>query len=171
MKKSLCILLILVLVIVCFSACGANKSFPQNITCENIMQAAQSVAEVPKYSKFYLKSKDNLDAYSISLWADGEFKECEELQLISDYAMYLGGATSTYEVTVLKAKSSEDLEKLINLIERRKQTLASGDEGFYDPNFDLRMENSVVYSDDLFVIFLITDDNDSAVKAIETLKE
>lgn len=171
MRKSLCILLVLALVIACFSACGAKKAFGQDITCEDIMKAAQTVGAVPKYDELYLKSEENLDTYSMSLWADGEFKECKELELLSDYAIFLGGGTDTYEITVLKAEDEEHIKTLEKLIERRKKTLELGDKGFYDPDFDLRMENSVVYSDGLFVIFLITEDNDAAVKAIETLKE
>ncbi len=171
MKKLLCILLMSALIIPSFSACGAKKEFSQDITCESIMEAAQTVGEIPKFDKFYLKSEDNLDAYSLSLWADGEFKQCEELEILSDYAIFLGGGTQTYEIVVLKAKTAEDINTLEDLIERRKQTLNHSDRSFYDPDFDLRMENSVAYSDGLFVIFLITDDNDAAVKAIEALKE
>ncbi len=170
MKKLLCISLMLALIIPSFSACGAKKEFPQDISCEDIIKAAQTVGEIPKYDKFYLKSQDNLDAYSLSLWADGEFKECEELELLSDYAIFLGGGTQTYEIVVLKAKAEEDIDALEGLVERRKETLNHSDRSFYDRDFDLRMENSVAYSDGLFVIFLITDNNDDSLKAIEALK-
>ena len=39
----------------------------------------------------------------------------------------------------------------------------------YDLSFETKMSNAVVKTNGNFVIFLITDDNDAALKAIEKL--
>ncbi len=168
MKKA--IVLLMVLIMLFAVGCG-EKSFPDSLSCEEIVAAYQSVSEKPEYEKFYHKSENNLDTFSMSLWADGLFQECNELELLEDYAIYLGSGTDTYEVTVLKAKNEADTEKLVDLIERRKKTLENGDKGMYDQNFKTKMANSVLKTDGKFVIFLITDDNDAALKAAEKLKE
>ena len=167
MKKFAAILLVALMLFAV--SCTDEKSLPDNLSCEEIVAELQSVGEKPEYEKFYRKSENNLDAFSMSLWADGSFRECDELELLEDYAIYLGAGTDTYEVTVLKAKEQQDLEKLENLIERRKQTLQNGDKGMYDPSFETKMSNAVVKTNGNFVIFLITDDNDAALKAIEKL--
>ncbi|MBE6779501.1 MAG: DUF4358 domain-containing protein [Ruminococcaceae bacterium] len=169
MKKIIVLLMALTLLFTV--GCGGEKSFPDNLSCEDIVAAYQSAGEKPEYEKFYRKSENNLDAFSMSLWADGSFQECDELELLEDYAIYLGSGADTYEVTVLKAKNEADTEKLIDLIKRRKKTLENGDKGMYDQSFETKMANSVVKTDGKFVIFLITDDNDAAIKAAEKLKE
>ena len=167
MKKFVAILLAALMLFAV--SCTAEKSLPDNLSCEEIVAELQSVGEKPEYEKYYQKSQNNLDNLSMSLWADGVFEECAEFKLLADYAIYLGAGTDTYEVTVLKAKEQQDLEKLENLIERRKQTLQNGDKGMYDPSFETKMSNAVVKTNGNFVIFLITDDNDAALKAIEKL--
>ena len=171
MRKTICVALALLLVISCFVSCGASKAIPENTSCETIMNAVRTVEDSSDNEKLYLKSEENLDALSMGLWADGLYEECEELELLSDYAIFLGAGVKTYEITVLKAKTKGDVASLVDLIERRKKTLELGDKGMYDPDFELRMSNSVVYKDGLFVMLLITEDNDAAIKAIEQLKE
>lgn len=170
MKKLVCLLLSVLMIVSLFIACGTQKSFPEDISCEDILNAAQSVGSIPEAENVYLKSQDNLDAYSMSLWVDGIFEESEELELLKDYAIFLGAGVTTYEVAVIKAESEKDVETLKDIIARHKQTLTLGDKGMYDPDFDIRMENSVVYEDGLFVIFLVTEDNTAAKQAIEKLK-
>ena len=168
MKKHLTLLLILILCLL--TACSGAKGFKENITCEDIMNAVIDATVHPDSDKIYLKSKDNLDAYSLSLWSDGLYQESEDIDLISDYAIFTNAGTTTYEVAVLKAESSASAERMEDLIERRKQTLALGDKGMYDPNFSARMESSVVETVGEFVILIITDDNDTALSEIEKLK-
>ncbi len=158
---------------ICFAflcACS-EKSFPEDTSCEEILTALQSVGDVPESEKFYCSSGEVLDAFSMSLWADGLYTECAELDLLEDYAIFLGAGTNTYEVTVLKAKDEKDVPLLVDLIERRKEALANGDKGMYDVNFETRMENSLVKTDGKFVIFLLTDDNDSAWESAQSLKK
>ncbi len=169
MKKIIVLLMVLILLFTV--GCSGEKSFSDNLSCEDIAAAYQSVGEKPEYEKFYRKSENNLDAFSMSLWADGLFQECEELELLEDYAIYLGSGADTYEVTVLKAKNEQDIDVLVDLIERRKKTLQNGDKGMYDQNFETKMANSVLKTDGKFVVFLITDDNDAALKAAEKLEE
>lgn len=169
MKKVIAILMV---ILVLFAvSCTAENSFPDSLSCEEIVSTLQSVGEKPEYEKFYRKSQNNLDTLSMSLWADGLFEECAEFDLLEDYAIYLGAGTDTYEVTVLKAKKEKDVETLKALIERRKQTLANGDKGMYDTSFETKMANSVLKTDGRFVIFLISDDNDTALKATQKLME
>ena len=171
MKRLLCLVLITTLMTVYLSGCENNKDFSQEVTCEDIMKAAQSVGEVPEAEKIYLNSQKNLDSTLLSLWADGLYLECDEYTLIDDYAIFLCSGSHTYEIAVLKADSEDSISALNGLIERRKETLMLGDKGAYDPRFDMRMQNSVVYNDGLFVIFLVTDYNDASLRAIENLKK
>lgn len=152
------------------SGCSAT-SIPDTLSCEEIVSAVHSSGAVPKFEKYYCKSQDNMDSFSMSLWADGLFSECEEYSLLEDYAIYLGAGTDTYEVTAIKGKTKEDVEALKGLIERRKNALAAGDKGMYDASFDAKMENSVTIVDGRYVIFLVTGDNDSAKASIDKLKE
>ncbi len=163
--------LFLALALFSLSGCGSNKAFPSELTCEDILKAAESAFETPEAETFYSAAEDNLDALSLSLWADGVYKECEEWSLLSDYAVFCGAGTSTFEIAVLKPKSDRDAQKLLDLIERRKETLSLGDKGAYDPDFDYKMKNSVLKTDGGFVIFLITDNNEAAIEAIEKLKQ
>lgn len=171
MRRTICVALALLLMISCFVSCGTLKSIPEDTGCETILNAVRSVEDSSDNEKLYLKSEDNLDALSMGLWADGLYEECKELELLSDYAIFLGAGVKTYEITILKAKTKGDVATIVDLIERRKKTLELGDKGMYDPDFELRMSNSVVYKDGLFVMLLITEDNDAAIKAIEQLKE
>lgn len=171
MKKIICLTFAIMFILLSFAACSVKKSLPDDVTCEDILTAVLSVENAPESEKEYLKSENNLDALSMGIWADGLYEECEEKELLSDYAIYLGAGVKTYEITVLKAKGKGDVAGLVDLVERRKTTLELGDKGMYDPDFEVRMSNSVVYTDGLFVIFLITEDNDSAIKAVEQLQE
>ena len=152
------------------SACS-EKHFPEDASCEKILGELQSIGEIPESEKLYCSSSEVLDAFSMSLWADGLYAECEELPLLEDYAIFLGAGTDTYEVTVLKAKDEKDVSLLVDLIERRKETLANGDKGMYDVKFKTRMENSRLEIDGKFVIFLLTDNNDASWEAVQKLKK
>ncbi len=153
------------------AGCAKEKGFADTVTCESIVEAVNSAGAVPKFEKYYRKSENNLDSQTFSLWADGLYVESEEYDLIQDYAMYLGAGTNTYEVVALKAETNYDAQTIAELFERRKETLANGDKGMYDLNFNKRMENSVVEVVGKYAIFLVTDFNDQALAAIENLKE
>lgn len=170
MKKIISLCLSLVFMVSLFAACGSKAEFPADTSCEDILNAAQSIGEIPQSEHIYLKKENNLDGFSMSLWADGLYEECKELELLSDYAIFLAAGTKTYEVSVIKAEKAEDTDKLLDLIERRKKTLAAGDKGMYDPDFDAKLESSLLYKDGNFVIFLLTPDNDAAKAEIEKLK-
>lgn len=166
--KKLIILLMAALLIFTVS-CTGEKSFPDSLSCEDILASLQ-VGYVPEYEKFYRKSENNLDSFSMSLWADGLYEECSEFDLLDDYSIFFAAGNNTYEIVVLKAKTENDVAALKGVIERRKQTLANGDKGMYDQEFETKMANSVLKTDGRFVIFLITSDNDAALKAAESLK-
>lgn len=152
------------------SACGGAKQFPQDVTCETILNAATDV-EMHYNTHTYIKNKTELDSFAMSLWADGLFEECEEYDLLSDYAICYSNDNTTYEISVLKAKTNDDVEKLQSLLERRKQTLSEGDKAEYDPNFNLRMDDAKIIVEGDFVILLITPDNMAVLDAIEKLME
>ena len=107
----------------------------------------------------------------MSMWSDGVFDECQEFDLISDYAICYSNDNNTFEISVLKAEKKEDASKLVSLLERRKQTLATGDKAAYDPEFEMLLEKSEILVCDSFVILLITQNNDAVISAIETLKK
>lgn len=155
-----------------FTACGNNKSFSSDITAEQILNAAKSaVNTLPSSEKLYINDSQSLDTYKMSLWADGTFEECNEFSLVSDYALYLSADNNTFEISVLKAKSKADVEKLVSVFERRKQTLSQGDKAAYDPDFKMLMQNSQILIEGDFVILLITPDNQAIITAIENLKQ
>ena len=110
MKKAIAILLSALMITVAFTACGDKKTFPEDVSCEDILNAAQSVGEVPEAQNIYLKSQDNLDSYSMSLWVDGIFEESKELSKLKDYAIFLSAGVTTYEIAVLKAENEKDIE-------------------------------------------------------------
>ena len=172
MKKYFCLLLVLFCVLL--AACNQNseseKGFKDGVNCEDVMNAVIGVTEHLDAEKIYLKSSNNLDFNNFSLWVDGLYGECEEFNLLSDYAIFVSAGTTTYEVAVLKTDKIENIDKLKELLERRKETLSLGDKGMYDPNFETRINNSKVLTAGEFVILLITDDNDAALEAIEKLK-
>lgn len=174
MKKSFCLLLVLFCVFLV--ACSKNqnteseKGFKDGVDCEEVMNAVIGVTEHLDSEKIYLKSSNNLDSNNFSLWVDGLYGECEEFKLLSDYAIFVSAGTTTYEVAVLKADEIDNVDKLKELLERRKETLSLGDKGMYDPSFETRINNSKVLTAGEFVILLITDDNDAALEAIEKLK-
>ncbi len=152
------------------AACGQSKSFSSDITAEQILNAAKAVQPYEN-SKTYIKGKVDLDAFFMSLWSDGIFDECEEFDLLSDYAIYYSNDNSTFEISVLKASKKEDTQKLVSLFERRKQTLAAGDKAAYDPDFKMLMDDSKILVEENFVILLITPDNQAIITAIENLKQ
>ena len=160
--------------LLCFlllTACGSKKALPNNITAKNLVDAIVKSAEEPQVNVFYTKEKDPLDAYTMSLWVDGAYQECEEYDLIDDYAVFYSADNSTYEISVLKAKNDADIQKITSVFERRKQTLASGDKAEYDPDFEKIMDSSKIIIEGRFVILIITSDTTSAVNAIENLKQ
>lgn len=156
--------------IVLLSACVSAESKLDGVSCENIMQAVVAVTVHPESEKIYAKSEENMDEYSMSLWADGLFEECTEYGVLSDYGIYLSAGRTTYEVAVLRCVDKKDVPVLTDLIARRKETLALGDKGMYDPDFKKRMNSSVLITEGRTVIFLVTDDNEAANKAINELK-
>ncbi|MBQ8741146.1 MAG: DUF4358 domain-containing protein [Clostridia bacterium] len=154
------------------TACAEQKAFPPDVTCKQILDAAKTaVGTLLQTEEEYIKGEDDFDSYDMSLWADSLFEECEEYKLLDDYALYYSGDNTTYEITVLKAKNSDDTQKLVALLERRKETLFGGNKAAYDPNFKSLMNNSRILTEDSFVILLITPDNDKAITAIENLKQ
>ena len=171
MKKQLKIFALLVLSLsVLLCGCG-QKSLGSNVTAQQITDIAiDAVGAVPQSSTAY--QKDNpMDSYAMSLWADGLYGECAEYSLLEDYSIFYSADNTTYEISVLKAKTSDDVSKLKSVLERRKNTLSEGDKAAYDPDFKSLMSASRIESYGNFVVLLITPDNDAAIKAIEGLKE
>lgn len=152
------------------TACGQTSSFPQDITSEQILNAATAV-EAYDNTKTYIKGKVDLDAFFMSMWSDGLFDECKEFDLISDYAICYSNDNGTYEISVLKAESKDDVQSLVSLLERRKATLSAGDKAAYDPQFKTLLDDSRILEEGNFVILLITHDNDAVITAIENLKQ
>ena len=87
MKKLLIIFLVITLA--SLTACGTVKEFKEGTTCEEILIAVVEVTEHPDSDKLYIKSEDNLDETAFSLWVDGLYQESEELDLFSDYAIFV----------------------------------------------------------------------------------
>lgn len=166
-KSIMCILSVCLCVLV---ACGEAKILPANITSEQILDTAVAV-EFYDNTRTYIKGKVDLDAFFMSMWSDGLFDECEEYDLISDYAICYSNDNSTYEISVLKAKSKDDVQSLVSLLERRKDTLSAGDKAAYDPDFKMLLDDSRILVEENFVILLITHDNDAVITAIENLKQ
>lgn len=166
MKKIFAILGCLLLL---FCVACSESSFSADTTCEQILNAAIAVESYDN-TQTYTTSGTTLDKNLMSMWSDGVFSECEEFELISDYAICYSNDNTTYEISVLKAKSQADVSKLESLCERRKQTLEAGTKAAYDPNFEKIMEDSKIITDGEFVILLITDDNDEVVEAINDIK-
>ncbi len=151
-------------------ACSESKEFPSDTTCEQILNAA-TAAQSYDNTQNYIKDKSDLNANLMSMWSDGVFDECEEFDLLADYAICHSNDNTTYEISVLKAKSKDDVSKLESLLERRKQTLEGGTQAAYDPNFKKIMKDAKIITDGDFVILLITNDNDTVIDAIEKLKQ
>lgn len=171
MKKTKIIMICYICIgLLIFTACGETKTFPENISCKTILDAA-ATAETYDNTKTYTKDKDDLDAFLMSMWSDGIFAECEDFDIISDYAICYSNDNTTYEIAVLKATSNENVSKLVSLLERRKQTLSEGDKAEYDPNFNLLMNDAKILTDGCFAMLLITSDNNAVIEAIENLKE
>ena len=140
------------------------------IACESIMNAVLDSTQHPESENVYLASSGTLDTYSMSLWADGLFSECAEFSLLTDYAIYVSAGTTTYEVAVFKTASADNTVKLVDLLERRKENLANGQKGMYDPYFESRISNSKIITDGEYAMLIITDDNNAAIEAINNLK-
>ncbi|MBR6572260.1 MAG: DUF4358 domain-containing protein [Clostridia bacterium] len=170
MKKIISLFLISA-IFMTFVSCGSKKSLPQDTSCEAILTAIEQVIDMPKYEKLYLKSEDNFDSYSMSLWRDAAFSDFDQSHIIEDYAIFLGEGVETFEIAILKFSDSTDKATKEEIFEKRKKTLAAGDKGAYDPNFENTMNNAVVHIDGNFAIMLITKDNDKALEAIENLKK
>ncbi len=171
MKKivsiALCMICVLMLV-----ACGNNKTLPQNTTAETLASAIiDAVGDEPESNTTYVSKMQSLDTHTMSLWADGAYKECSEFALLDDYHIFYSADNSTYEISVLKAKTQDDVSKLASVLERRKQTLSMGDKAEYDPNFKMLMDDSLILTEGRFVMLIITPNNSAATKAIENLKQ
>ena len=106
----------------------------------------------------------------MSIWADGVFDKCSEFELLEDYAICYSSDNTMFEISVLKAKSEDDAEKIVEVFERRKQTLKGGEKAAYDPDFNNLMNNSEILKMGEYVALLITSENASAIKAIENLQ-
>lgn len=172
MKKYLVKIIAVVLAItVCLLLAGCGKQFAEEITAKDIMSVAIASGNAPEYEKVYCPSETVLTSKDMSLWADSKYVECTEFSMLEDYAIYISAGVVSYEIAVLKVTDAQHIESLMQVIERRKETLSQGDKGFYDKNFKTRMEQSQLYSDGDFVIFLMTEDNDSAKQAINKLKK
>lgn len=172
-KKSkalyICALGILILLL---SACGKQKAFTPDVTCNEILTVAKTAAKnEPENFTLYSETEQQLDAFTMSLWADGTYEECEEFGLLEDYAILYSSDNTTYEIAILKAKNAEDTAKLEDVLKRRKETLSVGDKAEYDPNFKTLLNDSRIIIEDKYAILLITENNDSATKAIENLKQ
>lgn len=170
MKKTISVFLVAV-IFMTFVGCGAKKALPQDTSCEAILKEIEQVTDMPKYEKLYLKSEGNLDALSLSLWCDGTLTSFADTQMLEDYAMFLAAGVETFEITVLKFSDTVDENTKKDIFERRKNTMASGDKGAYDPDFETMMDSAVVHMDGNFAILLITRDNDKALEAIDNLKQ
>jgi len=183
MKK---ILLVLLALVMCLGGCGAKngestepateENTPDvNVSCEDLMWAAVNAVHFSEDgsldgSDTYLPSEDNFDALEMALWADQDFEDCPEYELLVDYAvLYLPYAYVTYEVAVFKADSAENAEKLLDVLERRIDTMAAGDKGFYDANFEKTIEDAQVYRDGKYAFMLITGDGATSRAAVEEL--
>lgn len=170
MSKKL-VIVFLSLLLLFTASCGNAKSLPANIPCEQILSAAKGAVTIPDAVSEYVKGQKDFDAYTLSLWADGAYTECAEYGLLADYAVFYSSDDTTFEISVLKAQSTDDADKLSKLFERRKKTLSSGSKAAYDPDFNKLIEDSKIIVDGQFVILLITPDNDAIISNIEKLKQ
>lgn len=171
MKKIISIVLCAICVLTLIS-CGNNKTLPQNTTAETLASAIiNAVGDAPGSNTTYMPKMQSLDTHTMSLWADGAYKECDEFALLDDYHIFYSADNTTYEISVLKAKTEDDVSKLVSVLERRKQTLSLGDKAEYDPNFKKLMDDSLILTEGRFVILLITQNNTAATAAIENLKQ
>lgn len=169
MKKKLIIGVICISLLL-LTACAQTTSFPQDITSEQILNAATAVQSYANVTE-YTSSKNKLDIYTMSMWADGIFGECSEYDLLSDYAICYSNDNGTYEISVLRAKSKDDVQNLVSLLERRKATISAGDKAAYDPDFKSLINDARILEEENFVILLITRDNNAVITAIENLKQ
>lgn len=167
MKKI--IILPLIAIIVLLTACG-EKCLPDTISCDKILDTAIGSDLKYKNTTTYIKGQNDVDEYVMSMWADGVFEEFDEYDLITDYAISYSNDNKTYEISVLKAKNSDDAKKLEKVLERRKETLCTGTKAAYDSEFDIMIKNSKIFTDANFAVFLLTDDNDTALNRIDELK-
>ncbi len=165
------IIFVMAILLLFTAACGESKSFPTDITCGQILDAAIAAVEQSQNATLYSANDSQLDAYTMSLWADGMYSECSEFELLADYALYYSSDNTTFEISVLMGKTQADVEKLTAVLERRKETLSGGDKAAYDPDFNSLMNESSILTEGNFVILLITPDNSAAIKAIENLKQ
>ncbi len=167
MKKLLGILICIIFL----AGCGKTASFSSNVTCNDIMQAAIDATNAPEYDNIYRYNEDNFNSLNMSLWAYGLYEECDEYNLIEDCAIYVGAGNITYEVGVIKPKNIADAEKIEEVFSKRKDTMSAGNKAAYDPDFNLMIKDSLIYTDGEFVILLVTKDNIAAKEAINALKE
>ena len=167
MKKA--ILFLMALMMLFCIACGESSGFSDDTTCEQIFNTASEI-EAYDNTEIYIKNKSNIDTYAMSIWSDGVFQESEELDLLSDYAICYSKDNTTYEISVLKAKNTDDVSKIELLLKRRKDTLEGGTKAAYDPNFKKLMQDSKIITEGEYVILLITNDNSAVIEAINKLK-
>ncbi len=169
MKKFtlICVLLCFVL----FCGCG-QKTIPQDFTAKRVFVEITSTTEPYENTTDHIKGVgDTLDTFNMSLWADGDYAECEEFSLLDDYAISYSADNGTYEISVLKAKDNDGAQKLAAVLERRKATLSAGDRAAYDPNFEKLISDAEIITAGRFAILLITPENEKALDALNGLKQ
>lgn len=177
MKKLWLIVAVSLCAALLLSSCGggADKAFPEALTCEEVMTAALNALDgEPEAESYYSSAKDDavkLDEFELSLLEDGLFEACPEYSEVKDYALYICNGKETFELQVLKAGSEEGAEKLKGMLDRRIQTISGGDKAMYDPSFDSMIKNAQTYTDGLFAVLMITSDNSAARSAIDALKK
>ena len=170
--KKLQYIIVCIVCILLFTACGNTKTLPSDLSAKEIADAIiQQEGNSPKANTYYLKDDNALNAYTMSLWVDGAYQECAEFDLLDDYAVFYSADNSTYEVAVLKASDQAGVSQLTKALERRKQTLSQGDKAEYDPNFNKLMSDSKIIASGDFVILIITPNNSTAVTAIDSFKK
>lgn len=167
MKKKIIIPFVVILLFL--SGCG-EKYLPDTLGCSQILENVVGSDLKYENTTTYIKGQNDVDEYAMSVWADGIFEEFDEYDLITDYAISYSNDNKTYEISILKAKNTNDAKKLEEVLERRKATLCDGTKATYDSEFDITVKNSKIFTDGNFAVFLLTEDNDVALKRIDELK-
>ena len=161
MKKHLCLLLTL-MILLCGS-CASHTLTPTDL----LYSALGSLEDHPDGNIFFSGAEENSPEYTddekIALLYDGRGTE----GLYQSYALFLSSDDSIYELHVYRALSEAKALQIEKILYRRVDMLQKGDIYLYnEDNYEKVISRACVIKKGVYVILLLTDDNDGAKKAM-----
>ena len=173
--KTLSLFLALITILLLFTSCNPTIVAPSGIGARELLNAITEELGValPSRGVFYhgvqQGNREHLNARLTGLLYYGRTgAKIHEFDLLADYAIQLSSDQSGFEIHVFKLMCISDRAQVSKILQRRITLLQSREVHIFNPSgYETYIAGATVHISGNFVVLLVTNDNQSAIRVIE----